>query len=177
MGKPFQRDARMAFENRGKIPLPLTIGDMLTCGGPESSTGGFQTANNKTSHMNSGMARKSEAILEAHIHRKYNHVQHEEAWRNLPEIPTSAEIMPEVVYKAVEEKWDDYQKEFLYDENLPTNKIHGPWSSKEDYIGAHYQIHREDAIACLRKSVNHFKRYPSMMETKETAIYTNVRSL
>lgn len=125
--------------------------------------------------MNSAMYQRSVSILESHILRKYNNTQHYEPWRNLPEVPTSAEIMPEEVVKPQEEKWDDYQKEFLYDEKLPTNKIHGPWSSKEAYIGAHYQIHREDAIACLRKSINHFKRYPGMMETQETAIYTNVR--
>ena len=126
--------------------------------------------------MNQDSHQKANRILEAHIFRRYNDVDHREEWRNLPEIPTSAEIMPPKPLERATEQWDDYQKDFLYDEHLPTNIIDGPWPSKEEYIGAHYQIHREDAIACLRKSVEEFKRHPGMKETQETAFYTHVNT-
>jgi helicase required for RNAi-mediated heterochromatin assembly 1 len=121
-------------------------------------------------------------ILRRHIYKTYEVNAFAEEWRNLPEVPSSSEIAPpskgplEEADKKHEhpESWNDYQQEPLYDENLPHNIIKGPWPSKEAYIGAHYQILREDAIAPLRRSVADVKKNPGMQEDGDTCIYTQV---
>ena len=117
------------------------------------------------------------SILRDHVNRPYARHKHLENWRNLPEIPSSAEINP-VCNDDQEannpELWSDYQKDPLYDPNLPKNIVNGPWQSKSEYIGAHYQILREDAIAALRSSVACVKKYPDTQETQDTSIYTKV---
>lgn len=104
-----------------------------------------------------------------------------EEWRNKPEIPSSDEIMkplPGSENNEQEERWDDYQREYQRDPvtnpNLPHNIIEGAWPSKEAYIGAHYQILREDAIASLRQSVQLVMKNPAISDTDDTCIYTHV---
>lgn len=123
-------------------------------------------------------SRDARSILVDHIKKTYERNAFPQAWRNLPEIPSSAEIKP--AYKdptlidEEPEEWNAYQKDLLYDDKLPHNIIDGPWSSKEAYLGAHYQIIREDSIASLRNAVTEVQHNPSMNETGDTCIYTGV---
>ncbi|RAL58657.1 hypothetical protein DID88_003021 [Monilinia fructigena] len=71
----------------------------------------------------------------------------------------------------------DYQnlaepKEF--DPRLPHNNIDGAWDSKEEYLGFHYRILREDAVAPLRQAVADFKGNYRMSDTHDTTVYTDV---
>ncbi|KAG4433671.1 hypothetical protein IFR05_010839 [Cadophora sp. M221] len=122
--------------------------------------------------------RDARSILVDHIKKTYEHNAFPQAWRNLPEIPSSAEIKP--VYKdptLIEEEpeeWNAYQQNLLYDDKLPHNIVDGPWPSKEAYLGAHYQIIREDSIAPLRTAVTEVQHTPSMDESDDTRIYTDV---
>jgi helicase required for RNAi-mediated heterochromatin assembly 1 len=125
-------------------------------------------------------------ILQDHIWKLYENQSFQEEWRNLPEIPTRAEICPPdkaLVESAddIEEarnprNWNKYQEEPSYDQNLPHNIVDGPWPSKEAYLGAHYQILREDAIAPLRRAVAAFKKFPALEDDNETCVYTDVRA-
>jgi helicase required for RNAi-mediated heterochromatin assembly 1 len=119
----------------------------------------------------------AERIIQTHILRRYESQSTQgEAWRGLPEIPDKSEIMPkEDEKKDFFEEWDAYKNEPLYNVNLPNNIIKGPWPSKDSYIGAHYQILREDAIAGLRTSVKSFKRESNMVDDNFTHVYTDVR--
>lgn len=123
-------------------------------------------------------SRDARSILTDHIKKTYEHNAFPQAWRNLPEIPSSAEIKP--AYKDPDlideepEEWNAYQHDMLYDEKLPHNIVDGPWESKESYLGSHYQIIREDSIASLRNAVTEVQRTPLMEETNDTRIYTSV---
>ena len=124
----------------------------------------------------SGDARR---ILQEHAKKAYQQNAFPQPWRNLPEVPSAEEIKPRSVSASIErdggpDPWNEYQTDLLYDSDLPNNHIHGPWSSKEAYIGAHYQILREDAIASLRNSVVKVSLKTSMVDDGETCIYTDV---
>ena len=128
----------------------------------------------RMSPQNSG---KINTILRSHVHKPYTQNNYPEAWRNLPEIHSSEEIMPQLLNSDSDnsqEKWDDYQKEASYNPKLPFNIIDGPWGSKLEYIGAHYQILREDSVAALRRSVSYVRDHPDSMETDDTFMYTHV---
>ncbi|KAH6674807.1 P-loop containing nucleoside triphosphate hydrolase protein [Halenospora varia] len=118
------------------------------------------------------------SILKDHIQKPYKQANYPEEWRNLPEVPKRSEICPrpdELKTQSTEpEDWDEYQKDPIYSSSLPHNIIHGPWPSATDYIGAHYQILREDAIAPLRGAVTEFKRRSDMREGRDFYIYTHV---
>src|SRR6266536_3655880 len=108
-------------------------------------------------------------ILKCHFKKEYENQEFEEVWRNLPEVPTKEEIMPTSndsdSDKARAEPWDQYQQEqAIYEPKpkLPHNIVDGPWPSKETFVGAQYQILREDAIAGLRRSVANVKESPNM---------------
>lgn len=122
----------------------------------------------------------AERIIQNHVLRPYENQYHGESWRDLPEIPDKSEIMPKDGDRENKEnedffeEWDAYQQDPLYNPNMPENIIKGPWPSKEEYIAAHYQILREDAIASLRSSVKSFKRNPQMDDDKCTHVYTHV---
>jgi helicase required for RNAi-mediated heterochromatin assembly 1 len=123
---------------------------------------------------------KINAILRSHVHKSYAQNNYPEAWRNLPELPSSEEIKPQPPDSSLEntqEEWDDYQKEARYDPKLPFNIIDGPWGSKIEYIGAHYQILREDSVAALRRSVSYVREHPDSMETEDTFMYTHVSGI
>ncbi|KAH8660848.1 P-loop containing nucleoside triphosphate hydrolase protein, partial [Tricladium varicosporioides] len=118
------------------------------------------------------------SILKEHIQKPYKQTNYPEEWRNLPEIPSRSEICPrldEAEIRSTEpEGWNEYQKDPIYSSSLPHNIIKGPWPSATDYVGAHYQILREDAIAPLRSAVTEFKRRPEMREGGDLYIYTHV---
>lgn len=118
-------------------------------------------------------------ILQEHAKKSYQQNAFPQAWRNLPEVPSAEEIKPRSVSASIErdgrsDPWNEYQTDLLYDANLPHNHIRGPWSSKEAYIRAHYQILREDAIASLRNSVAEVSLKTSIVDNGETCIYTDV---
>lgn len=118
-------------------------------------------------------------ILNSHVYRTWDTGSHDESWRNLPEIPTIAEIMPKEEdgdQRREEENWNDYQNDPIYDPKLPKNIIEGPWPSKEHYISAHYQILREDSVAPLREAIKYFKQNRNMNDDNSTCIYTHVRA-
>ncbi|TVY75609.1 Helicase required for RNAi-mediated heterochromatin assembly [Lachnellula suecica] len=126
-------------------------------------------------HVHSGPGYEA---LRDHINKEYQAGNYEEEWRNLPEVPSTSEIWsakdPVSETRPPPEAWNAYQAEPVYSETLPHNNIEGAWSSKADYLSAHYQIIREDEIAPLRKSVAAFKTHPYMIEDNETHIYTHV---
>ncbi|APA11365.1 hypothetical protein sscle_07g061350 [Sclerotinia sclerotiorum 1980 UF-70] len=118
-------------------------------------------------------------VLREHIEKTYARINFRESWRNLPELPSSEEILQDVSWQDTEapEEPLDYQKlaePKEFDPRLPHNNIDGAWDSKEDYLGFHYQILREDAVAPLRQSVAEFKRNNEMEDTQDTSIYTDV---
>ena len=120
----------------------------------------------------------AERIIRDHVLRQYESQPHQgEDWRDLPEIPSMAEIVPEQKQKTSKdffESWNEYQKDPLYNTELPKNIIDGPWPSKENYIGTHYQLLREDVVAGLRNSVKAFLRQPNMIDDQFTHVYTHV---
>ncbi len=118
-------------------------------------------------------------ILQEHAKKAFQQNHFPQVWRNLPEIPTAEEIKPCSLSVGVEpdtksESWNEYQTDPPYSSELPHNHIIGPWSSKEEYIGAHYQILREDAIASLRRSVAGISQKSFLVEDGDTCIYTQV---
>lgn len=126
-------------------------------------------------------------ILQDHIWKRYENQYFPQEWRNLSEIPSKAEICPpdKALVEAADEvedardprNWNKYQEEPSYDQNLPHNIVDGPWPSKEAYLGANYQILREDAIAPLRRAVASFKKCPALEDDNEICVYTDVRTL
>ncbi|KAI9648909.1 hypothetical protein NHQ30_001475 [Ciborinia camelliae] len=118
-------------------------------------------------------------VLREHVQKTYARINFRESWRNLPEIPTSDEILQDVSWQDLEgpEQPLDYQKlaePKEFDPRLPHNNIDGAWDSKEEYLGFHYRILREDAVAPLRQSVAEFKKNFEMGDTHDTSIYTDV---
>ncbi|KAI9832987.1 MAG: hypothetical protein M1826_000766 [Phylliscum demangeonii] len=61
--------------------------------------------------------------------------------------------------------------------DIPVNIIHGPWASRADYLRAHYELLREDAIAPLRDAVAAVRETPEMEDGKAASIYDKVRIL
>jgi helicase required for RNAi-mediated heterochromatin assembly 1 len=128
-------------------------------------------------------ANAANMILQQHIYKTYENQAFPQEWRNLPEVPSKAEICPpnkslvDTADADQEDNWDRYQKEPLYDQNLPRNIVDGPWPSKEAYLGAHYQILREDAIAPLRRAVSEFKKCPLLVDDTDICVYKDVRTI
>jgi helicase required for RNAi-mediated heterochromatin assembly 1 len=89
-------------------------------------------------------------------------------WRNCPELPTADEINPS----------DDFNNEFFTGTNtktsLPENNVESAWGDKTAYIGAHYELNREDGIAPLRRAVADFKENPEMYDSRDVCVYTHV---
>ncbi|KAB8296756.1 hypothetical protein EYC80_002173 [Monilinia laxa] len=118
-------------------------------------------------------------VLREHVQKSYARINFFEPWRNLPEIPTSEEILQDVSWQhnnALEQPLD-YQKlaePKEFDPRLPHNNIDGAWDSKEQYLGFHYRILREDAVAPLRQAVADFKRNYRMSDAHDTTVYTDV---
>ncbi len=136
--------------------------------------------------LRSWQIRQADTTLKDHVFKNYQTISYPDKWRNLPEIPNINEIQPRdengrllsdlSVYTQSEEFWNDYQGEesYVYNTRIPTNIIDGPWPSQDQYVGAHYQMLREDAIASLRRSVAEVSNHPNMANSDETCIYTHV---
>jgi helicase required for RNAi-mediated heterochromatin assembly 1 len=81
-------------------------------------------------------------------------------WLQKPEIPTPEEILPASSDEECVE--------------LMPNRIEGPWSSKESYLRAHYELLREDAVAPLRDAVAYVRNDPQMVDSRAVSIYEKV---
>ena len=91
------------------------------------------------------------------------------SWLGKREIPSSAEI------KGITS--DDGNGTGENEIGLNVNKIDSPWDSKEQYLEAHYELVREDAVAPLRDAVAEVKNEPNLIEqdsTNSAAIYEKV---
>ncbi len=116
-------------------------------------------------------------ILRDHIDRNYERNDGVEEWQKLPEIPTAAEILGPVGQSRAKLHGDDKCEDVLKDKHeahLPHNIVDGPWGSIGDYVGAHYKLLREDAIAPLRQAVSLYKTQPTMQDSQDLSIYTHV---
>ena len=78
------------------------------------------------------------------------------------EIPTTREIL------GNDEDEDDDGVD------IPVNRIDGPWDSKVDYLRAHYELLREDAVAPLRDAVAAVKEAPEMQDSGGVCLYDKV---
>jgi helicase required for RNAi-mediated heterochromatin assembly 1 len=110
--------------------------------------------------------------IEEHVNRKYElDTSITEYWRKLPEIPGAGEILPKNT--AIE---DGYQirGDKNTDPKLPENIVDGCWDTKAQYIGAHYQLLREDAVAPLRNAVAAYQADSRMNDDENVSIYTHV---
>ena len=119
------------------------------------------------------------SIIESHVKKTWFDTSVSESWRKLPEIPDQSEIIPPIDETRIRnqpEDWFQYQMDLEYENasKLPNNTIKGPWASKSEYIAAHYQILREDAVASLRNSMKEFIKHPEMNDSEDTCIYTSV---
>ncbi len=94
------------------------------------------------------------------------------SWLSQPEIPFSAEIL------------DMEDENYVCDADvgsigLRENRIHGAWDSKEEYLGTHYRLLREDAVRPLREAVCQVRANPHGGEAdylgKAVGVYDNVR--
>ncbi|RAK98890.1 putative DEAD box helicase involved in nonsense mediated decay [Aspergillus ibericus CBS 121593] len=86
-----------------------------------------------------------------------------EEWLKKPEVPSSEEIMG--IYDSADD--DDCIA-------LETNRVDGPWQSKDAYLRAHYELLREDAIGPLRDAVAYVREDPKMMDSKVVSVYDKV---
>lgn len=84
-------------------------------------------------------------------YRKQDHGQ-KDSWLQKPEIPTPEEILPSSSDEDCVE--------------LMPNRIDGPWTSKDSYLRAHYELLREDAVAPLRDAVAYFRNDPQMVDSQ-----------
>ncbi|PYI06160.1 ATP binding protein [Aspergillus sclerotiicarbonarius CBS 121057] len=87
---------------------------------------------------------------------------HSEEWLKRPDVPSPEEIMG--TFDSTE---DDYVE-------LATNRVEGPWKSRDAYLKAHYELLREDAIAPLRDAVAYVREDLRMMDSKTVSIYDKV---
>jgi helicase required for RNAi-mediated heterochromatin assembly 1 len=92
-------------------------------------------------------------------YRRLDHVQ-QDPWLQKPEIPTPEEILPSSSDEECVE--------------LMPNRIEGPWSSKETYLRAHYELLREDAVAPLRDAVAYVRNDPQMLDSRDVSVYEKV---
>lgn len=86
------------------------------------------------------------------------------SWLSKREIPTSAEILGTPQGNGVNNN----------DMWIPVNEIQGPWPSKEDYLCAHYELLREDAVAPLRDAVAKVRAHPKTDDSDDTCVYESV---
>ncbi|KAK3719925.1 hypothetical protein LTR37_004048 [Vermiconidia calcicola] len=76
------------------------------------------------------------------------------SWLRRPEIPSSAEILD------IEAEGSTSSG----DVEVQVNRLKGPWDSKEEYLGTHYELLREDAIRPLREAVSKVRMMPTATE-------------
>lgn len=87
-------------------------------------------------------------------------------WRQQREIPTSHEIRGDLASNGEDDEVE-----------VPVNEISKPWSSKEEYLEAHYGLLREEAVTPLRNVVSELLAVPQIEEKdsqENAAIYEKV---
>lgn len=92
------------------------------------------------------------------------------SWLARREIPTSAELLGKNDDDDADNGNGDDELE------VPVNVIQGPWPCKEDYLSAHYELLREDAVGPLRDAIAEVEAVPNMMDNQGICIYENVSS-
>ena len=116
-------------------------------------------------------------VLKEHIYREYEASEDIESWRKLPEIPAAEELVVGITRNSKSDLSDDDNLDDIENNqrDLPVNIIDGPWQNVESYVGTHYKLLREDAIAPLRKAIALYKAQPMMPDNDDVSIYTHVR--
>ncbi|KAI9664287.1 MAG: hypothetical protein M1829_005842 [Trizodia sp. TS-e1964] len=94
------------------------------------------------------------------------------SWLLRREIPTSREILG---YDNEVKPAAGARDEIGTEVEIPINIVDQPWDSKADYIGAHYQLLREDTVAPLRDAVDELRAEPSTLDNERVCVYENVR--
>jgi hypothetical protein len=84
-----------------------------------------------------------------------------ESWQQMPELPTSEELMARTGADI---------RSFAHD-------VDHPLEDKERYLETQYRLLRYEGVELLRSSISEFRKDPHMSETDETAIYTKVSEL
>lgn len=79
-------------------------------------------------------------------------------WREAPEMPQKHEILARDP------------------PHLPHNDVTAPSRNKSRYLEIQYHLLRYEGTEFLRRAVQEFRENPKMMESSNTAIYTNVSS-
>ncbi|EON98222.1 putative atp binding protein [Phaeoacremonium minimum UCRPA7] len=95
------------------------------------------------------------------IHSHVDYQPSGDGWKGNPDLPTSGELL----------------REQRYIRDLPVNPVDRPWSSKDAYLNAQYDILRCEGIEGLRYSVSCFRQQPNMRDDQNTCVYvsTHVR--
>ncbi|KAI9676461.1 MAG: hypothetical protein M1817_000618 [Caeruleum heppii] len=97
-------------------------------------------------------------------------------WAVQPEIPSAQELLG--LSRVVNGPGPHNSSHIRPTElELPINKIKGSWKSKDEYLGAHYELLREDAVAPLRDAIEQVADQPTMGDTRAICIYEKVRFL
>ncbi|KAG8160778.1 hypothetical protein KVR01_009042 [Diaporthe batatas] len=107
------------------------------------------------------MATNEEMITAIRDHVQHNPLNAPDKgplWQQLPEFPTSTEVMNPAATTN----------------DLPSFPVDAPFESKACYLEALYKILRFEAVEGLRFSINEFKSSPSMGDDENTCVYTKV---
>ena len=86
------------------------------------------------------------------------------SWLGRPEIPSPKELNGD---------GDDAEAEI----EIPENNIAAPWQSTMEYLGGHYRLLREDAVAPLRNVISELRAETAIMEKdsqENASIYEKV---
>lgn len=86
------------------------------------------------------------------------------SWLGRPEIPSPKELNGDE---------DDAEAEI----EIPVNNISAPWQSIPEYLGGHYRLLREDAVAPLRNVISELRAETGIMEKdsqENASIYEKV---
>jgi hypothetical protein len=101
-------------------------------------------------------------IIEGYFSESENPAPSSEPWMSKPEVPSGSEIMG---YCDA----DTYEDVILH-----PNRPSGVWSSATEYLGTHYELLREDAVAPLRDAVEYLRDCPDIKDNNEISVYEKV---
>lgn len=80
-------------------------------------------------------------------------------WQSCPEMPTAKELCDE------NEPWTETcTEDGALKVVVKGNKLEGRWPSSNNYLGAHFSMLREEAVAPLRDAVSWVKAFPHATE-------------
>ena len=94
------------------------------------------------------------------------------AWQCLREIPTGNEMLRAI--GTGETDGSNYAISATENFELPCNRIVGKWASKEEYLGAHYELLREDVLGPFRDAVEDFRDRALEKENETYCVYDKV---